>query len=119
MSVTPLGGGYWPMRCMTSGRLTPAAATLTSNSASPGCGTGRSCGTSTLGPPGAEMAIAVMRAGTSGMERFLLGTDDGGWTTEDGDDDYFLASVICPLTAVDAMVGAVFSDRRQRCRQST
>ena len=67
MSGAPGGGGYWPLRCMTSGRLTPAAATLTRISLSPGFGTSRSSGFSTSGPPGALMAIAVMRVG-SGME---------------------------------------------------
>jgi hypothetical protein len=37
----PGGGGYIPMRCITSGRLTPAAATRISTSPSPGTGTGR------------------------------------------------------------------------------
>ena len=40
------------MRCSTSGRLTPAAATRTSTWPAPGAGTGR-LGASTSGPPGA------------------------------------------------------------------
>ena len=57
---------------MTSGRLTPAAATVTSTSPAPGTGTGRSSGTSTSGPPGARIAIAVMRGG-----RLFIGASDG------------------------------------------
>jgi hypothetical protein len=45
---------------MTSGRLTPAASTLTRISPSPGCGTSAS------GPPGDFMAMAVMVAGMDG-----------------------------------------------------
>ena len=37
--------------------------TLTRISPAPGVGTGRSSGTSTSGPPGARMAMAVMRVG--------------------------------------------------------
>src|SRR6266700_3643524 len=48
---------------MTSGRFTPAAATLTRISPSPGWGTGRCSATTTSGPPGALMPIAVMVAG--------------------------------------------------------
>src|SRR5262245_19035496 len=55
------------MRCITSDRLTPAAATLTRISPAPGCGTGRSSGTRTSGPPGARMAMAVMREGSAVM----------------------------------------------------
>src|SRR5215813_13843409 len=51
------------MRCITSGRLTPAAATLTRISPGPGAGSGRCSGTSTSGPPGARIATAVMVAG--------------------------------------------------------
>src|SRR5215471_6643923 len=51
------------MRCITSGRLTPAAATLTRISPGPGAGTGRCSGTSISGPPGARIAMAVMAAG--------------------------------------------------------
>src|SRR5258708_24338399 len=63
MSVTPGGGGYTPMRWAISGRLTPAAMTLMRISPAPGCGTGRSCGTSVSGPPADVMPIAVMVAG--------------------------------------------------------
>src|SRR5690349_14984613 len=52
------------MRCNTSGRLTPAAATRISTSPGPGCGTGRVCGCKTSGPPGSLMAMAVISAGT-------------------------------------------------------
>src|SRR5262247_2357875 len=51
------------MRCITSGRLTPAAMTFTSTSPGPGCVTGRSSGTSISGPPGERMAITVMLVG--------------------------------------------------------
>src|SRR2546430_3515628 len=71
MSVTPGGGGYNPLRWMASGRLTPAAATLTRISPSPGCGTGRCSGTSTSGPPGDLMPIAVMVAGIEVMASFV------------------------------------------------
>src|SRR3954466_14558459 len=40
------------MRCSTSGRLTPAAATLMRTSPGLGAGSGRSTGFSTSGPPG-------------------------------------------------------------------
>ena len=63
MSGAPGGGGYFPSRCITSGRFTPAAATLTSISPAFGCGVSRSCGTSTSGAPGSRIAMAVMRAG--------------------------------------------------------
>ncbi|BBB11044.1 hypothetical protein SPYCA_0302 [Sphingopyxis sp. FD7] len=51
------------MRCSTSGRFTPAAATRISTSPAPGCGTGRVAGRNISGPPGALMATAVMSAG--------------------------------------------------------
>ena len=38
MSVAPGGGAYWPCRCSTSGRLTPAAATLIRISPAPATG---------------------------------------------------------------------------------
>src|SRR5262249_56046774 len=63
ISGAPGGGGYWPLRCMTSGRVTPAAATLTSISLGPGGGTGRSSGTGTSGPPGALIPMAVRPVG--------------------------------------------------------
>src|SRR4051812_11602865 len=52
---------------MTSGRFTPAAATLTSTSPLPGAGTGRSSGTNTSGPPARRMAMAVMLSGRLGI----------------------------------------------------
>src|SRR3989344_1925304 len=52
------------MRCSTSGRLTPAAATRISTSPGPGRGTGRVSGTKTSGPPGALIAMARMLSGT-------------------------------------------------------
>src|SRR5579863_5514004 len=51
------------MRCITSGRLTPAAATLTRISPAPGVGTGRASGVRTSGPPGVRIAIAVICRG--------------------------------------------------------
>src|SRR6267142_5722775 len=51
------------MRCITSGRLAPAAATFTSTSPSAGGITGRCSGTSISGPPGERMAITVMLVG--------------------------------------------------------
>src|SRR5215470_6140589 len=71
MSVAPAGGGYRPWRCITSGRLTPAAATFTSTSPSPGRGSGRCSGTSISAPPGARIAIAVIWAGNEGMAKSL------------------------------------------------
>jgi uncharacterized small protein (DUF1192 family) len=56
---------------MTSGRLTPAAATFTSTSPSASGGSGRRSGTSISGPPGARMAIAVISAGKLGMQTSL------------------------------------------------
>ncbi len=52
MSEAPAGGGYSPLRCATSGRLTPAASTFTSTSPAPGLGMGRCPGLSISGPPG-------------------------------------------------------------------
>src|SRR3954454_10069883 len=63
MSDAPGGGGYMPCLCITSGRLTPAAATRTSTSPGPGAGTGRTSGTRTSGPPGDEMPTTVMLEG--------------------------------------------------------
>src|SRR5215468_11196216 len=51
------------MRCITSGRLTPAAMTFSSTSPAPGSVTGRCSGTSISGPPGERMAITVMLVG--------------------------------------------------------
>ncbi len=64
MSEAPGGGGYSPWRCITSGRLTPAAATLISTSPAPGIGIGRVPGRSTSGPPGSVISMAVMVAGS-------------------------------------------------------
>ena len=50
--------GSCPARCMTSGRLTPAAATWISTSPAAGDGVGRSAGTSTSGPPGLLISIS-------------------------------------------------------------
>src|ERR1700675_3407547 len=58
---------------MTSGRLTPAAATRTSTSRSPGCGTGLLLGFSCSGPPGAAISITVISSGTD-MGLLLLPT---------------------------------------------
>src|SRR5262245_60111268 len=51
------------MRWATSGRFTPAAATLTSSWPGPGLGVGSSVSLSTSGPPGAEMAAALIVGG--------------------------------------------------------
>src|SRR6202000_2517567 len=56
-----------PDRCATSGRLTPAAATLTRISPGPGAGTARVSGTSTSGPPGLLMPMTVICAGSFSM----------------------------------------------------
>src|SRR3954469_9657913 len=66
-SLAPGGGGYAPERCATSGRLTPAAATLTRISPGPGEGTARVSGNSTSGPPGLLMPITVICAGSFSM----------------------------------------------------
>ena len=52
---------------LTSGRLTPAAATLTRTWPAPGFGVGISTGFSTSGPPGVEMATAVIVCGVLAM----------------------------------------------------
>ena len=52
------GGGDFPSRCIRSGYA--ANATLMSTSPSPGSGTGRSIGCRTSGPPGREMATAII-----------------------------------------------------------
>src|SRR5688500_5044414 len=49
-----------PMRCITSGRLTPAASTRISTSPAAGSGTGRSTGSSISGPPGRSGSIAII-----------------------------------------------------------
>src|SRR3954451_21900296 len=66
-SLAPGGGGYEPERWATSGRLTPAAATLTRISPGPGEGTARVSGNSTSGPPGLLMPITVICAGSFSM----------------------------------------------------
>src|SRR6266550_2188789 len=66
-SLAPGGGGYEPERCATSGRLTPAAATLIRISPAPGEGTARVSGSSTSGPPGLLMPITVICAGSFSM----------------------------------------------------
>src|SRR5256885_2308344 len=60
MSVMPAGGGYRPLRCRTSGRFTPAAATRISTSPAAGSGTARSTACSTWGGPGSRISTAVM-----------------------------------------------------------
>src|SRR5690349_2552059 len=63
-SDAPGGGGYFPSRCMISGRFTPAAATRISASAGPGSGRGRRTGRRTSGPPGCAIAIASIVGGS-------------------------------------------------------
>src|SRR5687768_2300521 len=58
------------MRCSTSGRFTPAAATRISTSSGPGSGTGRSTGINTSGPPASAGSIACIRSGTLIVARF-------------------------------------------------
>src|SRR5258708_1724789 len=76
MSVVPGGGGYKPLRCKTSGRFTPAAATRINTSRGPISGTGRCVGCRTSGGPGSRISIAVMLPGTAedvaAMDDFLL-----------------------------------------------
>src|SRR6185503_1961163 len=55
------------MRCITSGRFTPAAAIFTRISPVLGCGTGRGSGASMSGPPAALMPIAVIRDGIAAI----------------------------------------------------
>ena len=55
------------MRCATSGRLTPAAATLIRICPEPGFGTGTILGLSTSGPPGALISTAIIVSGISAM----------------------------------------------------
>jgi hypothetical protein len=62
MSVIPGGGGYFPSRCSTSGRLIPEAATRTSTSPSLHTGIGRLVIVRTSGPPGWEISTARMDA---------------------------------------------------------
>src|ERR1043165_4158484 len=62
VSETPGGGEYCPLRCRISGRFTPAAATLTSTSASPGTGAGPWTSFRTSGPPGRSILIAFISA---------------------------------------------------------
>src|SRR4029078_12651957 len=55
------------MRCITSGRFTPAAAIFTRISPVPGSGTGRGSGASMSGPPAALMPIAVIWDGIAAI----------------------------------------------------
>ena len=57
------GGEPAALRCMTSGRFTPAAMTFTRISPSPGEGTGALVATRTSGPPGSRMAMHVIDFG--------------------------------------------------------
>src|SRR5690348_18491202 len=72
MSDAPGSGGYCPLRCMMSGRLTPAAATATSTSPGPGAGIGRVATRKTSGPPGLAISITVMVAGSVVMRGTVL-----------------------------------------------
>jgi hypothetical protein len=65
------------MRWSTSGRFTPAAATWMTISPGPGFGTGRVQGTSTSGPPGALMHMAVMVSGRMEVMRRSFRTRKG------------------------------------------
>ena len=58
----PGGGGYMPMRCIRSARLTPAPTISTTASPGPATGSGTSASCRTSGPPGSEMTTARMRA---------------------------------------------------------
>ncbi len=51
MGDAPAGGGYLPLRCKQSGRLTPAKATLTKTSPFCGVGMAQLLGLNTSGPP--------------------------------------------------------------------
>src|SRR5262249_8759712 len=55
------------MRCATSGRLAPAAATLTSSWPGPGSGVGCVVSVSPSGPPGRAISTARIVAGTSAI----------------------------------------------------
>src|SRR5262245_64899245 len=57
---------------MRSGRLTPAAATLTRTWPGPGRGVGTRAGFSTSGPPGVVISIAVIVSGTLAITRAPL-----------------------------------------------
>ena len=65
MSVMPGGGGYCPIRCITSGLFTPAAATFIKSSPGAADGVGRSVPTSTSGGPGFEISTAFMASPTT------------------------------------------------------
>src|SRR4051794_24566159 len=67
MSDAPGGGGYFPIRCMMSGRFTPAALTRTSSSPARTSGTGRSTARSTPGSPNALISIARIDRGIGGI----------------------------------------------------
>ena len=67
MSDAPGGGAYLPIRCTTSGRLTPAAATSISTSHGPGSGRGRRAGRRTSGPPGCAISITFISDGSGAM----------------------------------------------------
>ncbi len=64
-SGAPGGGGYFPSRCIRSGRLTPAASTRISTSPAPIAGIALVTGFSTSGPPGVLISITVIDCGRS------------------------------------------------------
>src|SRR5215831_290239 len=64
---------------MRSGRLTPAAATLTRICPDPGRGVGTRAGFSTSGPPGVVISIAVIVSGTLGISRAPFGAWLAAW----------------------------------------
>src|SRR6185369_4858387 len=67
MSGAPGGGGYMPRRWSTSGRFTPAAATLISTSSGPGAGTGRSTSARRPSPSAITACIVDGRPAMPGL----------------------------------------------------
>ena len=63
MSDAPAAADSAPSRCITSARLTPAAATRTSTSPGPGRGVGRAAGRSASGGPGSLILDGGHRLG--------------------------------------------------------
>src|ERR1700741_5015985 len=105
------------MRCRTSGRFTPAAATFTRISFGCGAGLGNSTGFSTSGPPGllistARMVMAII-AGRGGAPvaqfrvEFVLDQSSGKYLAELYDPDNQQELIVRPEAMYASQAAAV------------